>query len=216
MKTNMSMIMKSRTGLFSARMLAVLAGLSVVATLQAQTKIGTVDLSKVFDGYYRRQQADTQLKDRATDFEKARQGMIEDYDAAKVEFEELRAAASDQALSAEERDNRKTAAERKLLDIRQIEQDVAQFDRTSRSTLSEQRRRMMERIVDEIKEVVAMKAQAAQLDLVLDVKAMSLAEVPVVLYDSGRADMTKEVLAELNSRRPVDLPDSSSSGSPSP
>jgi Skp family chaperone for outer membrane proteins len=188
------------------RLLWLAASLMVVTALQAQSKIGTVDLSKVFDGYYRRQQADTQLKDRAADFDKARQGMIEDFEAAKAEFEELRTASSDQALSAEERENRKDAAERKLLDIRQIEQDVAQFDRTSRSTLTEQRRRMMERIVEEIKEVVAMKAKAAQLDLVLDIKAVSMAEVPVVLYNSGANDMTKEVLAELNSRRPVDLP----------
>jgi len=194
------------------RCLWVVATLAVAGALQAQTKLGTVDLSKIFDGYYRRQQADTQLKDRAADFDKARQGMIEDFEAAKRDFEELRAASSDQALSVEERENRKAGAERKLLDIRQIEQDVAQFDRTSRSTLTEQRRRMMERIVDEIKEVVAMKAKAAQLDLVLDVKAVSMAEVPVVLYDSGANDMTKEVLAELNSRRPVDLPDSTTSG----
>jgi Skp family chaperone for outer membrane proteins len=185
-----------------------MSALTVTAGLQAQTKIGTVDLSKVFDGYYRRQQADTQLKDRATDFEKARQGMIEDYEAAKKQFEELRAAASDQALSTEERGNRQSAAERKLLDIQQIQRDVDQFERTSRSTLAEQRRRMMERIVDEIKEVVALKAKAAQLDLVVDIKAVSMAEVPIVLYDSGANDMTREVLAELNSRRAVDLPES--------
>jgi Skp family chaperone for outer membrane proteins len=191
----------------------MVVALTFATNLQAQPKIGTVDLSKIFDGYYRRQQADTQLKNRAADFDKARQGMIEDFEEAKAEFEELRAASSDQALSVDERENRKAAAERKLLDIRQIEQDVAQFDRTSRSTLTEQRRRMMERIVDEIKEVVSMKAKAAQLDLVLDVKAVSMAEVPVVLYNSGANDMTKEVLAELNSRRPVDLPDGTTPGS---
>jgi len=193
-------------------LLVAVVGLTFAADLHAQSKIGTVDLSKIFDGYYRRQQADTQLKDRAADFDKARQGMIADFEAAKAEFEELRAASSDQALSAEERENRKTAAERKLLDIQQIQRDVDQFDRTSRSTLTEQRRRMMERIVDEIKEVVAMKAKTARLDLVLDVKAVSMAEVPVVLYDSGANDMTKEVLAELNSRRPVDLPGSTTPG----
>jgi Skp family chaperone for outer membrane proteins len=185
---------------------AAMLGVLVPVGLQAQAKIGVVDMSKVFDGYYRREQADTQLKDRAADFEKARQGMVTDFETAKTEFERLRESASDLSLSAEERENRKAAAEKKLLDIRQIEQDVAQFDRTSRSTLTEQRRRMMERIVEEIKEVVSEKGKAGAYDLVLDVKAVSMAEVPIVLYHNGSNDLTREVLAELNSRRPVDLP----------
>jgi Skp family chaperone for outer membrane proteins len=190
------------------RMVAVAAALCVLvpAGLQAQAKIGVVDMSKVFDGYYRREQADTQLKDRAADFEKARQGMVTDFETAKAEFERLRESASDLSLSADERENRKAAAEKKLLDIRQIEQDVGQFDRTSQSTLREQRRRMMERIVEEIKEVVAEKGKAGSYDMVLDVKAVSMAEVPIVLYHNGSNDLTREVLAELNSRRPVDLP----------
>jgi len=181
----------------------VLSGMTAVC---AQTRLGTVDLTKVFDGYYRTKQADTQLKDRAADFEKARQGMVEDFESAKTEFEKLRDSASDQALSAEERDKRKAAAEKKLLEIRQIEQDVAQFDRTSRATLAEQQRRMRDRILDEIKEVVATKAKASAFDLVVDIKALSAVETPVVLYHNGANDLTTEVLNELNSRGPVDLP----------
>lgn len=180
--------------------------LGMASGVQAQVSIGTVDLTKVFDGYYRTKQADTQLKERAADLDKARQGMVDDFEAAKAEFEKLRDSASDQALSAEERDRRKASAERKLLEIRQIEQDVTQFDRTSRSTLGEQQRRMRDRILDEIKEVVATKAKAQQFDLVLDVKALTAMETPVVLYHSGVNDLTTVVLNELNSRGPIDLP----------
>jgi Skp family chaperone for outer membrane proteins len=204
--------MKIWSGLRRVVATAVALGVLVPGALQAQAKIGVVDMSKVFDGYYRREQADTQLKDRAADFEKARQGMVSDFETAKTEFERLRESATDLSLSVEERENRKAAAEKKLLDIRQIEQDVAQFDRTSRSTLTEQRRRMMERIVEEIKEVVAEKGKAGAYDLVLDVKAVSMAEVPIVLYHNGSNDLTREVLAELNSRRPVDLPGAAAPG----
>ncbi len=204
--------MKIWSGLRRVVATAVVLGVLVPAVLQAQAKIGVVDMSKVFDGYYRREQADTQLKDRAADFEKARQGMVSDFETAKTEFERLRESATDLSLSVEERENRKAAAEKKLLDIRQIEQDVAQFDRTSRSTLTEQRRRMMERIVEEIKEVVAEKGKAGAYDMVLDVKAVSMAEVPIVLYHNGSNDLTREVLAELNSRRPVDLPGAAAPG----
>ena len=174
--------------------------------LQAQPRVGTIDLKRVFEGYYRTQQADTQLKERASDLDKARQAMVGDFEEAKVSFERLRDAANDQALAADERESRRLAAERKLVELRQIEQDVTQFDRTARTTLAEQQRRMRDRILDEIKEVVTTKAREAGLALVFDVAAETVNETPVVLYHTGENDVTTVVLNELNSRRPIELP----------
>jgi Skp family chaperone for outer membrane proteins len=174
--------------------------------LQAQSRVGIIDLKRVFEGYYRTQQADTQLKDRASDLDKARQAMVGDFEEAKESFERLRDAANDQALAADERESRRLAAERKLVELRQIEQDVTQFDRTARNTLAEQQRRMRDRILDEIKEVVTTKAREAGLALVIDVAAQTVNETPVVLYHTSENDLTTVVLNELNSRRPVELP----------
>jgi outer membrane protein len=173
---------------------------------QPPVKIGLVDLKKVFDGYYRTRQADTQIKERAADFDKARKGMVEDYEKAKEEFEKLRDEASDQTLSAEERDKRRTSAEKKMVELRQIEQDVNQFDRTSRTTLAEQQRRMRDRILDEIKEVLTAKAREAGVTLVLDTAAETANQTPVVLFHTGQNDLSDLVLNELNSRGPIELP----------
>jgi Skp family chaperone for outer membrane proteins len=132
--------------------------------------------------------------------------MVGDFEEAKVSFERLRDAANDQALAADERESRRLAAERKLVELRQIEQDVTQFDRTARTTLAEQQRRMRDRILDEIKEVVSTKAREAGLALVIDVAAETVNETPVVLYHNSQNDLTTVVLNELNSRRPVELP----------
>jgi hypothetical protein len=132
--------------------------------------------------------------------------MVDDFEAVKGEFETLRDAANDQALAAAERESRQTDAEKKLLELRQIEQDIAQFENTSKSTLMEQQRRMRDRILEEIKEVVAIKAQEKSLALVIDVAAETINQTPVVLYNNGANSITKEVLAELNARGPVDLP----------
>jgi Skp family chaperone for outer membrane proteins len=175
-------------------------------SLQAQPRVGIIDLKRVFEGYYRTQQADTQLKERASDLDKARQAMVGDFEEAKVSFDRLREAANDQALAADERESRRLAAERKLVELRQIEQDVTQFDRTARTTLAEQQRRMRDRILDEIKEVVSTKAREAGLALVIDVAAETVNETPVVLYHNSQNDLTTVVLNELNSRRPVELP----------
>jgi len=197
-----------RTRLLGTLVLAVslMGALPTWVQAQAQGKVGIIDLKKVFDGYYRTKQADAQLKERAADVEKAGAGMVEDYEEAKAEFEKLRDGANDQALAAEERELRKSSAEKKLVELRQIEQDVAGFDRTSRTTLAEQMRRMRERIVEEIKEVVATKAKQGGLALVVDVAAQTADQTPVVMFHNGENDLTEVVLNELNSRGPVELP----------
>jgi len=190
----------------SSLVVCLLAFCFTAPALHAQSSIGIIDLKKVFDGYYRTKQADTQIKDRASDLDKARQAMLGDYEEAKATFEQLRDSANDQALAADERDSRRAAAERKLVELRQIEQDVAQFDRTSRSTLAEQQRRMRDRILEEIKEVVTSKARESGFALVIDVAAETVNQTPVVMYHNGANDLTTVVLNELNSRGPIELP----------
>ena len=79
-------------------------------TIQAQPKIGLIDLKRAFEDYWKTKQADTNLKDRAADFEKSRKSMVEDYQKANEDYRQLIEKANDQAVSSEERDNRKKLA----------------------------------------------------------------------------------------------------------
>jgi outer membrane protein len=181
-------------------------GLLSTALAQAEPKIALIDLKKVFDGYYKTKQADAQLKERAGDFDKMRKGMLDDYQKGVDEYKKLMEGVTDQALSTEERDKRKTAAEKKMLEIRQVEQDLAQFDKTSRTTLGEQQRRMRDRILEEIRELVNQQAKQKGYTLVFDIAADSVNQTPVLLYHTGENDMTQPVLAELNAKMPLELP----------
>jgi outer membrane protein len=196
----------THTSAVRAVFFSLLLGLLLAPGLNAQAKIGLLDLKKVFDGYFKTKQADVQLKERAGDFEKMRKTYMDDFEKAKAELETLQLGVSDQALSEEEREKRKAAAQKKFTEIRQIETDVTQFDRTSRSTLAEQQRRMRDRILDQIKEVVTAKAKAKGFSLVLDTAADSANQTPIVLFTTGENDITDEVLTELNSRSSLDLP----------
>lgn len=183
--------------------LALASALLLTVPAQAQTKIGTVDLKKVFDGYWETKEADTQIKERQNDFKKARQGMIDDYQKANDEYRKLVESANDNALSADEREKRKKNAETKLLELREIEQSVQQYDRQSQTTLGEQTRRMRDNIVRKIREVIDAKSKAAGFTLVIDVAGESTALTPVVLYTNGENDITEQVLIQLNATRPT-------------
>jgi outer membrane protein len=185
---------------------ALLVGAALVAfsaTAQAQPRIGTVDLKKVFDGYYKTRQADTQLKDRATEAEKVLKGMLDDYQKSTEDYKRLSDGAVDQAVSSEERDRRSKAAQTKLLELQEIERSVKQYRAETTSRLEEQKKRMRDNILREIRDVITTKAKAGNYAFVLDIAAETVNLTPVVLYTTGQNDLTDEILAQINANAPA-------------
>jgi outer membrane protein len=189
--------------LLSAAVMALAAVLLTAASSQAQTKIAVIDLKKVFENYWKRNVADAQLKERATDFEKVRKGFVEEFQKADEEYKKLMEGASDQAVSTDEREKRKTAAEKKLREINEIKQTLQLHDQNSRETLSTQMRRMRDKILGEIREVIDSKAKAGGFSLVVDTTGETPNQTPIVLYNNGQNDLTEEVLAQLNAGAPA-------------
>jgi outer membrane protein len=186
----------------------VLPGLLLVTLLSgpafAQTRIGTVDLRKVFDGYWKTKQADAALKDRAADMDKSHKEMLDGWRKAKEDYAKLLSDANDQAVSAEERERRKRAAETKLRDMKETEENIGQFERQARTTLDEQKRRMRDNILGEIRTVLNARAKQAGSTLVIDTAAETINSTPVILYTAGENDLTDQVLSQLNAAAPIE------------
>ncbi len=191
---------------FSARiLLAALLALLVTQPVSAQSKYGIIDLKKVFDDFWKRKQADTQLKERGAEFEKQRKDLMDSYQKANEEYKKLIDSASDQALSTDERERRKKLAEDKLRDFSTLETQLNQFDRQARSILTELMTKMRENVLRQIQEVVANKAKAGGYTLVWDVASQSKNDTPIILYSSGENDLTDAVLQELNRDAPAEF-----------
>lgn len=188
---------------------AVAALLLLLATpsaqAQAQVKLGTVDMKKVFDSYYKTKQADAQIKDRAADSEKVYKGMVEDYQRANEEYRKLIESSNDQAVSSVERENRKKSAEGKLNEVQEIEKSVKQFQAQARSTLGELEKRLRDAIVKDIRELIATKSKAGNYTMILDISAQSLYQTPVVLQSIPSIDLSDELIKEINVGAPPGL-----------
>ncbi|MBX3734186.1 MAG: OmpH family outer membrane protein [Verrucomicrobiae bacterium] len=187
---------------------ALLVGGLVAVPAHAQTRIAVVDLKKVFDGYWRTKQADSQLKERAADFEKARGGLIEDYRKSNEEFRTFVEAAQDPALSSDERDRRRKELEAKQNDLREQENSIRTFDQNSRQALTEQQGRMRESVLRDIRGVVEEKSRVGGYNLVIDVAAISFNQTPVVMYNNlagTDVDLSDAVLKQLNANAPPDF-----------
>jgi len=185
--------------------LALLAASLLTATVRAETKIAVIDLKRVFDNYWKKKQAQAQVDDQKADFDKKFKGMLEDYQKANEEYKKLFDSSTDQAVSGEERDKRKNAAEKKLLEIKEIEQTANLFQKNSNENLNIQVRRMTENILKDIRELIDAKAKAAGYALVIDTAAQSAAGTPIVLFTNGQNDITTEILSQLNAGAPIGL-----------
>jgi outer membrane protein len=192
--------------LFGKLLVTVLLASVLTGSALAQTRIATVDLRKLFDNYWKTKQADAALKDRAADLDKEYKNLRDDLKKANEEYQKLQAEANDQAVSADERSRRKQAADAKLKNIKETEDTIVQFERQARTTLDEQRRRMRDNILTEIRTVVNAKVKSAGFSLAVDTAAESSNGTPIFVYSSGENDLTESVLSQLNAGAPVETP----------
>jgi len=170
----------------------------------AQQKIAMVDMQKLFNGYWKKKQAEVALNDRKAELEKEDRGFIDDLKKSKDDYQKLLDGADDQAVSDDERARRKQAADDKAKQIQDSQQTIVQFERQAQATLAGQDQRMRENILKEIQAAVAAKAKAGGYMLVIDSTAETVNQTPIFLYNDGQNDLTTDVLNQLNAGAPID------------
>jgi Skp family chaperone for outer membrane proteins len=173
----------------------------------AQYRIATVDMNRVITNYWKTKQAQVAIDERQKDIEKTGQDMMSTFNKTKEEYQKLLDSVNDPAVSSEERDRRKKAADDKLTDLRDQQDRFQQFDRGSSTTLQEQFKRTHDNIIADIRTVVSAKAKADGYTMVIDTAAQSVNGTPVVMYSvPAENDITDAVIKQINMGAPVDVP----------
>jgi outer membrane protein len=173
----------------------------------AQYRIATVDLGRVFTNYWKTKQAQTAIDEHKADIEKTGKEMIAAFNKAKEDYQKMLDSVNDPAVSPEERDKRKKAAEDQLKDLKEQGDALDQFDRGSNTSLHEQLNRTRDNIISDIRIAITAKAKADGYTMVIDTAAQSVNETPVVLYCvPGEADITDAIIKQINMGAPVDVP----------
>jgi len=181
----------------------VMAALILMAVAaEAQSRIATVELTQVFEKYWKTKRARLALADRKADLKKDLDEMQETHKKLVQAYQKQLADANDQAVSAEERERRKKALEGKVKEIKDSEDTLKQFVGRGDAELEQQMRRMMDDVIKDIREAVAAKGKAGGYAYVVDSSAESLSKAPVFLYSSGESDLTQVVIDQLNAAAP--------------
>lgn len=172
---------------------------------QAQGRMATVDLVKVFTDYWKTKQSKLALEESKSEIKKDLEAMQDAHKKLAQDFQKLVADANDQAVSAAEREKRKKALEPRAKEVQESEGNLKQFYTRSETELKMKTDRMMETVIKDIKAVVASKARSGGYAYVVDTSAKSLAQTEVFLYANGEADLTDAVIKDLNAAAPADF-----------
>ena len=181
--------------------LVIILALSAVAVpADAQTKIASVDMGKVFNNYWKTKQAQSSLESRLTELRKEVKDMADGLEKTQNEYKQLLDQANDQALSDDERNKRKQAATDKAKEINNTKGALEQFQRQADAQLADQRQRMTSNLLTEIRAAVADQAKAGGFSTVLN-----SATVEIVVFSDSSTDITEPVLKQLNAGAPIDV-----------
>jgi len=183
--------------LFSKTVLALFMMALLTGTTFGQTRIGTIDLKKAFDTYWKRKEALSTLNDEKNDLEKDLKNMVDDARKTREAYQKLLSDASDSAISSDEREKRKKLAEDKFKQVREREDDATRFQRDAGARLDERQKRFTDTLVNEIRSVISVVAKGHGFAQVLDISS------PVVLYTTSESDITDEVIKQLNANAPA-------------
>jgi Skp family chaperone for outer membrane proteins len=187
--------------LLRTTILTVLLLVFLSVPVLAQTRIATVDLRKLFDGFWKTKQAQTLLNEDQTRLAGEAKSQREDLKKAGDEYQKLLEQANDQALSTEQRDKYKQAAADKLKQLQEAKTALDQYERQAQITISGESQRMHDNILSDIKAAVAAQAKAAGYSLVMDAAGETANAATAVVYSNGENDLTDTVLKRLNAGR---------------
>jgi len=168
----------------------------------AQTvKIGTVDMKKVFESYYKTKDAEAKINEQRNS---AKKELEDRMDIAKKALEEVKKLDEDIAkpeLSKDAKELKMKSRTEKAGDLQNMDREIREFQQTREKQLQEQSVRMRAGIVDDINKVVQDKVKAESYDVVFDKSGPSLNGVPIVLYARDSYDFTDAVVSALNKNK---------------
>ncbi len=174
-------------------------------TAFAQTfKVGTVDMKKVFESYYKTKDAESRINEARNSAKKELDDRMDVYNKGVSEVKKLNEEIDKPELSKEAKDQKSKARDEKVSELKNMEREINEFRQTREKQLQEQSVRMRGGIVDEINKVVTDKVKSDNFQMVFDKSGPSLNGVPVVLYSKDEYDFTADVVTALNKNKGSD------------
>jgi len=174
---------------------------------EAQMKIGTIDMQKVFTAYYKTHDAEDKLKEAQKAYKDELDQRMDEYKKNLDVINKLNEEMNKPELSGAAKDQKAQERDAKISDTKGLEKEISDFRQQREKQIQDQLKRMRDGIVDEIMKVVNDQVKAQNYDIVFDKSGFSANNiVPVLLYSRDNYDFSDSVITKLNASRPAATP----------
>lgn len=190
--------------------LAAVFGLGAASRVQAEMKIGTIDMAKVLAGYYKTQEAQQKLEEAQRSAQDELNQRMDSYKKNLDTINKLNEELNKPDLSGASKDQKAQERDAKIAETNGLEKEITEFRSTRQKQLQDEKQHMVSALVEEIMKVVSEQVKAQNYDLVFDRSGQSVAlGVPVLVFARADVDFSDIVIAKLNANRPAANPTSS-------
>lgn len=183
-------------------LLSLLFSLAFAGTASAELKIGTVDMKKIFEGYWRTKEAETKMSETRAVLKRDLDERMEKRKELQDSIEKLNDDIKKPELSKDRATAKMKERDDKIGEWQTMMRELDQYQREKEKQLADQTLRIRNNIVEEILKIVKEKTDSENYDLVFDVSGNSINNVPVVISAKASYDFTKEIVEKLNASRP--------------
>ena len=176
---------------------------SFASRAEAQMKIGTIDMQKVFTAYYKTHDAEDKLKEAQKAYKDELDQRMDAYKKNLDTINKLNEEMNKPELSGASKDQKAQERDSKIAETKGLEKEISDFRSTRERQIQEQLKRMRDGIVEEIMKVVNDQVKTQNYDIVFDRSGFSANNiVPVLLYARDNYDFSESVITKLNANRP--------------
>lgn len=174
--------------------------LCVAASAQAEMKIGTVDMNRIFTEYNKTNEVKAKYATSSEAVEKELAERTNDLKKKMDEINQLTTAIEKSELPKKELDAKKKECEEKIEKARTLDRELVEYRSAKQKKLQDEFLGMRQGIIDDIMKVINDQTKVRGFDIVLDKSGLSAGAVPVVLIARPDLDISTEVLAVLNKK----------------
>ena len=180
-----------------------ISALALGAANAQDLKVGIVDMTKVFQDYYKTKDAEKKVNDGKAIAKKELDERNARYKQLIEKYQALAAEIKDPSMSEELRAVKQKDAEDVASEARSLEREKQEFAERRQRQLLEQVERMRKAILEEIREVVQDMAKEQNYDLVFDKSGLGSRGIPFLLHSKDGVDFSDNVIAKLNANAPA-------------
>lgn len=187
-------------------LLALLAFGATVLVAQAQPapKILVIDMAKLYDSHYETEQQNAKLRSEELKANEELERLTKEGQALVAEYTELAEQTKNPTLTAEAQKNSEAAAQQKYQQIREKENEVAQFRANATRLLQTRIQTFRDVLLEKISSTATEIAKRRGATLLFDKAGLTHIGVSNIIYADPAYDITEEVLAEINKDRPAE------------